>query len=286
MMRIVAGIDPLRAQVLSWRQAGESVAFVPTMGNLHAGHYSLARMAAREADRVVASIFVNPTQFGPAEDLAHYPRTPGQDAEGLHAHGCDLLFAPAVETVYPFGPDGCVRVHVPGLSDILCGEHRPGHFDGVATVVLRLLNMVQPDVAVFGNKDRQQLAVIAYLVRDLALPVRLVAGATVREADGLAMSSRNRYLDAHLRRTAARLYQVLQEMRAGVAAAAPLAGLEAQACSTLADAGFDVDYARILRQDLAPAQPGQRSGLVGLVAARLGGTRLIDNLDLDPDPQA
>src|SRR5690606_6402832 len=195
-MDTVATVAALRAVVAGWRAAGEAVALVPTMGNLHAGHFALVQQARRSGARVVASVFVNPTQFGPAEDFGRYPRTPEQDAEGLAAHGCDLLFLPSVGEVYPFGAEACVRVQVPGLTDVLCGASRPGHFDGVATVVARLFNMVQPDRAVFGAKDFQQLQVIRFLVRDLAFPLQIEAAPIVREADGLAMSSRNRYLDS------------------------------------------------------------------------------------------
>ena len=193
---IANDLAPLRARIAEWKRAGLRVGLVPTMGNLHAGHHSLVRLAREHADRVVASVFVNPTQFGPNEDFSRYPRTPEADAEGLAAAGCDLLWMPTVETMYPFGADGAVRIRVPGITDVLEGAHRPGHFDGVATVVARLFLQVQPDVAAFGRKDYQQLAVIRYLVRDLAFPIELLAGETLREADGLAMSSRNQYLAA------------------------------------------------------------------------------------------
>jgi pantoate--beta-alanine ligase len=191
VIEIATRLDALRARIAGWKREGLRVGFVPTMGNLHAGHYSLVELARREADRVVASVFVNPTQFGPNEDFSRYPRTPEADATGLEAAGCDLLWLPSVETMYPYGVDGTVQVRVPGVSDVLEGAHRPGHFDGVATVVARLFNQVQPDVAAFGRKDYQQLAVIRYMVRDLAFPIALLAGETRREADGLAMSSRN-----------------------------------------------------------------------------------------------
>ena len=202
MIAIHRELEALRAQVGDWKRAGLRVGFVPTMGNLHAGHHSLVALARRHADRVVASVFVNPTQFGPNEDFSRYPRTPGQDAEGLQAAGCDALWLPSVETMYPYGPERCVRMHVPGVTDTLEGAHRPGHFDGVATVVARLFNQVQADVAAFGRKDYQQLAVIRTMVRDLAFPLELLAGDTLREADGLAMSSRNQYLSAEERATA------------------------------------------------------------------------------------
>ena len=180
MIAIHRELAALRAQVGDWKRAGLRVGFVPTMGNLHAGHHSLVALARRHADRVVASVFVNPTQFGPNEDFSRYPRTPGQDAEGLQAAGCDALWLPSVETMYPYGPERCVRMHVPGVTDTLEGAHRPGHFDGVATVVARLFNQVQADVAAFGRKDYQQLAVIRTMVRDLAFPLELLSGDTLR----------------------------------------------------------------------------------------------------------
>ncbi|MFN3843939.1 MAG: pantoate--beta-alanine ligase [Rehaibacterium terrae] len=275
----------LRAQVSEWKRAGLRVGFVPTMGNLHAGHYSLVELARRHADRVVASVFVNPTQFGPNEDFSRYPRTPLADAEGLAAHGCDALFLPTVETMYPFGVTGAVTIHVPGITDVLEGAHRPGHFDGVATVVARLFNLVQPDVAVFGRKDYQQLQVIRHLVRDLAFPVRIVEGPTRREADGLAMSSRNQYLSPDERATAARIHAVLQLMREKLRSGRPLDEVEAKAANQLRAAGFEVDYAVVRRADLTVPVRGDEPGLIALVAARLGRTRLIDNVDVEDGPQ-
>lgn len=277
MLTIETAAD-LRRHVADWRRAGERVGFVPTMGNLHAGHYSLIDIARRRCDRVVASVFVNPTQFGPNEDFSRYPRTLARDQEGLAHAGCDLLFAPAVETMYPFGPTQVVGVHVPVVTEPLEGAFRPGHFDGVATVVTRLFNLVQPDVAVFGRKDYQQLLTIRRLVADLSLPIEIVAGDTLREANGLAMSSRNQYLSDGERETAATIQRTLLRMCNSVAAGEPIAAIEANAAATLEAAGFRVDYAAIRRaDDLAPAGDA-RSGLVGLVAARLGTTRLIDNL--------
>ncbi|MDC8011783.1 pantoate--beta-alanine ligase [Tahibacter soli] len=268
----------LRRHVSDWRRAGERVGFVPTMGNLHAGHYSLIDIARRRCDRVVASVFVNPTQFGPNEDYSRYPRTLERDREGLDQAGCDLLFAPTVETMYPFGAANTVKVHVPVVTEPLEGAFRPGHFDGVATVVARLFNLVQPDVAVFGRKDYQQLLTIRRLVADLSLPIEIVAGDTLREASGLAMSSRNQYLSAAERETAATIHRTLLRMRDSVAAGEPVGAVEAAANAALEAAGFRVDYAAIRRaEDLAPAGDA-RSGLVGLIAARLGTTRLIDNL--------
>src|SRR5690606_6120423 len=234
------------------------------------------------ADRVVASVFVNPTQFGPGEDFERYPRTPDEDAAGLEAEGCALLWLPPVEVMYPFGPADAVQVRVPGVTSVLEGARRPGHFDGVATVVSRLFNQVQPDVAAFGRKDYQQLAVIRYMVRDLAFPVELVAGDTVREADGLAMSSRNRYLSAAERALAPGIHRALLAMREGLAGGADRDEVEEDARARLEQAGFTVDYAVIRTTALAEPGAGDRQGRrVARIAARLGATRLIDNLEFD-----
>ncbi|WP_119718491.1 pantoate--beta-alanine ligase [Cognatilysobacter tabacisoli] len=281
MIDTVRDLDTLRDRVAGWTRAGLRVGFVPTMGNLHAGHHSLVRLAREQADRVVASVFVNPTQFGPNEDFARYPRTPEADADGLAAAGCDLLWLPSVETMYPYGAAGAVQVRVPGVTDVLEGAHRPGHFDGVATVVARLFNQVRPHVAVFGRKDYQQLAVIRYLERDLAFGIELVAAPTIREADGLAMSSRNQYLSPDERPRAAEIHATLQAMREGVQGGAPSEAVEAQAVQRLTAAGFDVDYAAVRRTDLIPAGGDERGPRVALVAARLGRTRLIDNLEFE-----
>lgn len=280
MTETVTALPVLRERVATWRRAGERIAFVPTMGNLHAGHFSLVRLAREHADRVVASVFVNPTQFGPNEDFARYPRTPQQDAAGLSAAGCDLLWMPDVATMYPFGAEGAVRIRVPGVTELLEGAHRPGHFDGVATVVARLFLQVQPDVAVFGRKDYQQLAVIRYLVEDLAFPVELVAAETCREPDGLAMSSRNQYLDDDERRRASVIHRELVALRAAVKAGGLPADAEARARLALAAVGFDVDYVAVRTPRLEVPGPDDRA-LVALVAARLGRTRLIDNLEFE-----
>lgn len=269
----------LRARVDEWRGAGLRIGFVPTMGNLHDGHHSLVRLAREHADRVVASVFVNPTQFGPNEDFSRYPRTPEADAQGLAAAGCDAVWLPDVATMYPFGPEAAVRIRVPGVTEVLEGAHRPGHFDGVATVVARLFHQVTPHVAVFGRKDYQQLAVIRYMVRDLAFPLELVAAPTRREADGLAMSSRNQYLDAEERRRAPVIHAVLQAMREQAQSGAPRAELEARALQQLREAGFVPDYAALRTPALAEPTDGQGGERVALIAARLGRTRLIDNLE-------
>lgn len=276
----VESVEALRARVSEWRRAGLRVGFVPTMGNLHRGHLALIAQARGQADRVVCSIFVNPTQFGPNEDYARYPRTLEADAKALDEAGCDLLFLPSVEAMYPLGVERTVRVEVPELSDVLCGAFRPGHFAGVATVVARLLNQVQADVAVFGRKDFQQLAVIRHLAADLAFSTRIEAGETVREADGLAMSSRNQYLQPDERRRAAVLYATLCEARERLRAGEPVAAIEAWGGDALAGEGFKVDYLALRRPAklAAPAVWGKGDWVV-LVAARLGSTRLIDNLE-------
>ena len=209
MIETITGLEDLRGRVRGWRREGLRVGFVPTMGNLHAGHYSLVALARQHADRVVSSVFVNPTQFGPSEDFTRYPRTLEADTAGLEAAGCDVLWLPNVESMYPFGVDLASRVHVPGVSAVLEGACRPGHFDGVCTVVSRLFHQVLPDLAAFGRKDYQQLAVIRQLVADLHFPIQIIGGAIVREADGLAMSSRNQYLGPDERPRAAVIHQVL-----------------------------------------------------------------------------
>lgn len=281
MERIVDGAE-LRAATARWRRDGLRIGLVPTMGNLHEGHYSLVRAARKRCDRIVASVFVNPTQFGPSEDFARYPRTLDADAIGLKAEGCDLLFAPAVETMYPFGLDTATRIDVRGVTETLEGAFRPGHFAGVATVVLRLLNLVQPDVALFGRKDYQQLLTIRRLVADLGLPIEIGDVATMREPDGLAMSSRNQYLNADERPRAAQIYSTLRTMRDAVHGGAAIHVIEREARAALEASGYRVDYAAIRRvDDLGEAAVGQITGLIGLVAARLGATRLIDNLAFD-----
>ena len=276
------GAADVRAAVRRWRSAGESVAFVPTMGNLHDGHASLAALAAAECDRVVASIFVNPTQFGPSEDFAAYPRTLADDTARLGAAGTvDLLFAPDVGEIYPFGLEQAVRVSLPPLSRELCGASRPGHFDGVASVVCRLLNIVTPDVLVLGQKDYQQVTLLKIMIEDLRLPVAVRVGATLREADGLAMSSRNRYLDAAQRRQAPALHAALERVCDSVRSGEKgFAELQRRAVDELARAGFKPDYVEVRRAaDLAkPAASDRAEDLVVLGAAWLGRARLIDNV--------
>ena len=280
MIATAQSLSSLRRQVQAWRGAGERIGFVPTMGNLHPGHYSLVELARQHVDRVVASVFVNPTQFGPTEDFSRYPRTPEADAAGLVAAGCDLLWLPSVEAMYPFGPHASVQVRVPGVTGVLEGAHRPGHFDGVATVVARLFLQVQPDVAVFGLKDYQQLAVIRYLATELSFPVEIIAAPTRREADGLAMSSRNQYLDPEERLRAPAIHRELQRLQGEVGNRVAPEAAESAAAQRLRDAGFDVDYVAVRRRDLQPPSVGDVQ-LVALIAARLGRTRLIDNLEFE-----
>lgn len=278
-MQTVQLISQVRQQVTAWRQAGQRVAFVPTMGNLHEGHLDLVRNAQQVADKVVVSIFVNPTQFGPKEDFSAYPRTLEQDQQALAAVGCDLLFAPTVEEVYPRGANLATRVEVPHLSNVLCGAFRPGHFAGVAQVVCKLFNMVQPTIALFGEKDRQQLLVIRHMVEDLDIPIEIIGVPTIRDADGLAMSSRNAYLSADERARAATVYRELCRVREAVRAGErDFAELETTAWTALQEAGFRPDYFRIVRaQDYSDPAPTE-DNLVVVAAAWLGRARLIDNL--------
>ena len=271
-------IAELRQQVANWRQAGERIALVPTMGNLHEGHLHLVEVARSLADRTVASIFVNPLQFGPNEDFDSYPRTLDQDSHKLTAAGLDLLFAPSVNEVYPRGLTGTTRVTITGLTDPLCGRSRPGHFDGVATVVTKLFNMVQPDIAVFGEKDRQQLRVIEQIVTDLNMPVTVVGVPIVREADGLAMSSRNRYLSPDERRIAPELHRQLQQAAARLRRGERYTTIEVEAKAALTEAGFRPDYFEVRRTDDLDRPTADDDELAIFVAAWLGRTRLIDNL--------
>ncbi|MGS1128639.1 pantoate--beta-alanine ligase [Rhodanobacter sp. UC4437_H4] len=281
-MQTVQDAPALRAAVRGWRSKGQTVGFVPTMGNLHAGHQSLVRLARARADRVVASVFVNPTQFGPGEDFERYPRTLVHDQAALADEGCDLLFAPEVATIYPYGAALSVNLRVPQVTATLEGAHRPGHFDGVATVVCKLFNLVNPDLAVFGQKDFQQLKVIERMVRDLSLPVKVIAAPIVRDDDGLALSSRNQYLSAQERARAPLIHDTLLKMRDLLGQGHAWRAVEQVAEAQLTRAGFVPHYAAIRRAgDLAEPDDGQRDGLVALIAARLGGTRLIDNLLLD-----
>lgn len=278
-MNTVKTLRELRAAVAQARAEGKQIGFVPTMGNLHAGHVSLVEIAAQRADFVVASIFVNPLQFGAGEDLDTYPRTLAADQEKLLAAGCHLLFHPDVAEIYPHGMGDQTRVSVPGVSEGLCGASRPGHFEGVATVVTKLFNMVQPDLAVFGEKDYQQLAVIRALVQDLNMPIQIIGAPTQRAEDGLALSSRNGYLSDEQRAAAPALYRGLQaiaeELRRG---ARDYPRLIDNTQAQQRAAGFVPDYLEIRNAlNLRPAQLDDQH-LVILTAAQLGSTRLIDNL--------
>ncbi|MCG5516333.1 MULTISPECIES: pantoate--beta-alanine ligase [unclassified Ectothiorhodospira] len=281
-MDTIHRVTSLRDVRAGWRDAHDSVALVPTMGNLHEGHLALVRQARLQADRVVVSIFVNPLQFDRPEDLAAYPRTLAEDCELLAREGVDLVFAPGDDELYRRPRSDITRVEVPGLSDLLEGAHRPGHFAGVATVVCKLFNLVQPDLAIFGEKDFQQLMLIRRMVDDLDLPVEVLSGATVREPDGLALSSRNAYLDRPQRERAPGLYQTLSEVGRQVAEGArDYLRLEDEAMKGLEIRGFEPDYVAVRRSaDLLPPGP-QDSQLVVLAAAWLGRARLIDNLMMD-----
>lgn len=277
-MYTTAVIAEIRAQVRAWRAKGETVAFVPTMGNLHAGHITLVKEAKRRADHVVASIFVNPMQFGKNEDLDAYPRTLADDQAGLISAGCELLFTPTPDIIYPKGLDAQTFVEVPGISDELCGASRPGHFRGVATIVLKLFNIVQPDIALFGRKDFQQLLVIRTMVEDLSLPLEIIGVETVREPSGLAMSSRNGYLSADEKHRAAALKAALDTLASQIGDGGQIGEAIDGANQRLIDAGFRPDYLEVRSATtLAPATDADKE-LVVLAAAYMGKARLIDNL--------
>ena len=278
-MQAIKNKDELRELVAGWRANGEHVALVPTMGNLHPGHVSLVERARRHAERVIVTVYVNPTQFGEDEDFDDYPRTLDKDTLRLKQVKADVLFVPDDATVYPFGHDCATVVSVPGLTENFCGASRPGHFDGVTTVVARLFALVQPDVAVFGQKDYQQQLVIRYMTEDLTLPIRIVTAPTVRDEDGLAMSSRNQYLSEEERRIAPLLYATLTDIGDRLQAGErDYEALEAQARAKLGDAGFDVDYVAIRRSENLATPDREIDELVILAAAQLGKARLIDNI--------
>jgi pantoate--beta-alanine ligase len=277
VMPVVRTTAELRNAVGRWRREGLRIALVPTMGALHAGHLSLIGEGRRRADRVVATIFVNPRQFGPNEDLGRYPRREAEDAAALEVAGCDLLFAPTVDEVYP--PGFATSVSVAGVTEGLCGAARPGHFDGVATVVTKLLNKAQADVAIFGEKDYQQLLTIRRLAADLDIPTEIVGAGIVRDEDGLALSSRNAYLSPEERQAAAALPSALMAAADALAAGAPVSPVLDGVRTRLGEAGFGrIDYLELRdAATLAPIDgPGRPARL--LVAAWLGSTRLIDNV--------
>ncbi|MGP9764497.1 pantoate--beta-alanine ligase [Halomonas sp. AOP13-D3-9] len=276
-MRTLRDIDQLRSTLRDYRQRGQRIALVPTMGNLHAGHLALVACARQHADIVVASLFVNPMQFGPGEDLDGYPRTFNADQAQLIEAGCDVLFAPAASSLYPNGLDAQTRVHVPVVGEGLCGGSRPGHFDGVSTVISMLFNLVQPDIACFGEKDYQQLAVIRKLVRDLHMPIEIIGVPIVRAEDGLALSSRNGYLSREERAIAPVLYRTLCTLRDALEHGDAIDKVLHQGKTALYDAGFTPDYLELRDASLAPVSPATRQAVL-LAAAKLGPARLIDNL--------
>ncbi|MEM9256572.1 MAG: pantoate--beta-alanine ligase [Pseudomonadota bacterium] len=284
-MRTYTSNAQLRSAISECRNRGQRIAFVPTMGNLHEGHLDLVRKARQLGDIVVVSIFVNPMQFGPNEDLDAYPRTLAADKEKLFAEGVQMLYAPTVAEVYPQGLDAQARVHVPDLGDTLCGQSRPGHFDGVTTVVSKLFNVVQPDIAVFGQKDFQQLSIVRKMVTDLCMPVDIVGVATTRDDDGLAKSSRNGYLSAAQRRIAPLLHQTLAHCREAIACGFDnFLQLESHARMKLIQAGFEPDYFAIRDARTLRSVDEATEEVAILAAARLGKTRLIDNVTLNLNP--
>lgn len=280
-MNILTSIAALRAQIATWRHNGERIAFVPTMGNLHNGHLTLVDIARQHADRVIVSIFVNPMQFGQHEDLDSYPRTLEDDCAGLNAHQADAVFTPTPEMMYPRGLDVQTYVDVPLLGDLHCGASRPGHFRGVSTIVCKLFNLVQPDVACFGQKDYQQLAIIRQMVVDLSMPIEVIGVPTERAADGLALSSRNGYLTAEQRQLAPTLYRVLQQLRQQIQQGADdYRALEQAAKQQLLQVGLIPDYLDISdRTTLALATSASQQKVI-LAAAFAGKTRLIDNIEV------
>ncbi|MBZ9611146.1 pantoate--beta-alanine ligase [Rheinheimera maricola] len=280
-MKIINSVPALRAQINAWRQNGERIAFVPTMGNLHNGHLKLVDVAKSRADRVIVSIFVNPMQFGKNEDLDSYPRTLEADCAGLTAHGADAVFTPTPELMYPRGLDVQSFVEVPLLGDLHCGASRAGHFRGVSTIVCKLFNLVQPDIACFGQKDYQQLAIIRQMVTDLSLPIEIIGVPTERATDGLALSSRNGFLTETERVQAPALHKILQQLKASIDAGNHnYRALEQQAKQLLTAAGFVPDYVNISNQHSLTLAVDANERKVILAAAKLGTTRLIDNLEL------
>ena len=284
-MKMIEQLEQLRIATQLAKQLGR-VAFVPTMGNLHEGHLTLMREARKHAQTVICSIFVNPMQFGANEDLNKYPRTLDADIAALESVGVDLLYFPSIDTMYPKPLSDQTKVEVPVISDLYCGASRPGHFVGVATVVAKLFNMVQPDVALFGTKDFQQLAVIRRMVTDLAMPIEIIGVPTVRHADGLAMSSRNQYLTSEQRAIAPKIYAELKQLAETLSQ--DLSQLEQQSADSqrrLAEAGFEPDYLHVLdAETLLPLTDQSEQGVI-LIAAKLGAARLIDNIEFTCAPK-
>ncbi|MEH6581096.1 MAG: pantoate--beta-alanine ligase [Halioglobus sp.] len=284
-MRTYTTNAQLQSAIRSLRQSGKTIAFVPTMGNLHDGHLDLVRRARKLCDVVVASIFVNPLQFGENEDLDAYPRTMAADKEMLFAEGTHILYAPGVAEIYPHGMAAQTQVQVPDLADTLCGSSRPGHFNGVTTVVTKLFNIVQPDVAVFGEKDFQQLSIVRKMVTDLCMPIAIEGVATCRDEDGLARSSRNGFLTAEQRRIAPAIHQTLMSCREAIACGFDnFLQLESHARMRLLQAGFEPDYFAIRDARTLQAVTEETEEIAILAAARLGSTRLIDNVRLTLNP--
>jgi pantoate--beta-alanine ligase len=280
-MQIVSDVTQLRSTIKNWKQQGLTVSFVPTMGNLHRGHFSLVEKAQQMADKVVVSIFVNPMQFGQNEDLDSYPRTLQDDSSGLIEQGADLLFTPSVDTIYPKGLAAQSYIDVPGVTDGHCGASRPGHFRGVATIVNKLFNLVQPDIACFGKKDFQQLAVIKTMVDDLSMPIEIIGIETKRESSGLAMSSRNNYLSDAEKQQASQLYQIIKETELALKEDnSNIANITKIAKLKIEQQGFVFDYFNICHaKSLKPAEQNDKD-LVILAAVYLSNVRLIDNLQL------
>ena len=288
-VQVIRDVAELREQVSSWKRAGEKIAFVPTMGNLHAGHLSLVSAASKQAERTVVSIFVNPMQFSPDEDFSTYPRTFDDDLAQLEGYDVDIVFAPSVETIYPNGDVQTAQgqtsfVEVPGLSHIIEGEFRPDFFRGVATVVNKLFNMVQPDIAFFGEKDYQQLLVIKQMVKDLNLPIEIQSVATAREKNGLAMSSRNNYLNENQHEKGSLIYCYINKLRDDINTGKDCLLAQEEIKTELNEQGFEVDYLCVCDAstleyvDDVAATTSPNQSLIILVAARLGKVRLIDNL--------
>lgn len=278
-MKKITDISSLRNEIESWRQVGESVALVPTMGNLHKGHVNLFNLAHEHAERVVVSIFVNPTQFGPGDDYAEYPRTLDTDARRLARSDVDVLFSPSTEEIYPEGCEQMTSISVKRLSEMFCGVARPGHFDGVTSVVCRLFNIIAPDVAIFGQKDYQQLLILRRMVSDLHIPVKIIAGQTQREKSGLAMSSRNQYLSEEEQKVAPTIYWSLADCRQQLLdGQRDFDRLEAEGLDRLQAAGLEPEFFAIRKAaDLLPPDADSER-LVILTGAQLGAARLIDNV--------
>ena len=278
-MQEISTTAALREELSDWRHSGDHIALVPTMGNLHDGHLSLVRLARKHAERVVVSIFVNPTQFAEGEDFEGYPKSLERDRRRLSRLHTDLVFVPDLETMYPFGIDNATSVTVPVLTDDLCGSFRPGHFDGVTSVVSRLFSLVQPDVAVFGQKDYQQQLVICRLTEDLSLPIKIICGPTQREEDGLALSSRNQYLSDSERAIAPNLFATLDGIGKDLESGKRnYEELEDHAVSKLQKLGFEPEYVSIRRAENLGMPDRDTDELVVLAAATLGKARLIDNV--------